>query len=145
MRHTFLFQEGLWLADGSYFDETNRSFPFTGRTEVTHSENLWFLNGRMEILAEKTISIENNYMITPFREGSDMTSWESENPALGILRGRFYLVDDSILSTCVSGSGAYAGTEFLLKKGESNYLNRGVFTDGTRRLSSWVVELKKAT
>lgn len=142
-RHTFLFQQGLWLAEGFYFDETDQPLPFSGFTEVRHADNLWINRGRMEIGAAKTICIENSYRITPFPEGAGMTTWESENPALGTFIGKFYLVGDSIISTFVSQRGTYAGCEFLLQKSESSYLNRGVFTDGSQRLSSWVVELSK--
>lgn len=143
MEHTFLFEEGLWLAEGIYYDETSRPLPFSGFAEITHSGNVWHNRSRMEIHAGQDIVIENNYMIRPFAEGSDVTTWESENPAIGLLLGRFYTVGDSIISTCISQRGTYSGTEFLMQKSESNYKSRGVFSDGAKRLSSWIVELKK--
>jgi hypothetical protein len=143
MDHTFLFHPGLWQAQGIYYDDSGRPLTFSGSTETIHSEGLWFNRGRMEIHAEEDIVVENNYRIVPFREGMDVTSWESENPALGVLIGKFYIVGDSIISTCVSRRGHYSGTEFMIRQSESHYLSRGVFSDGERRLSSWVVDLKK--
>lgn len=143
MDHTFLFQEGLWLAEGIYYDEESRPLPFSGFAEITHSGNVWLNRSRMEIRAGRDVVIENNYRIKPFPENGDMTTWESENPAIGLLLGRFYTVGDSIISTCTSQRGIYCGVEFLMQKSETNYKNRGVFSEGTRRLSSWIVELKK--
>jgi len=143
MDHTFLFQEGLWLAEGFYYDEGSRPLPFSGFAEIIHSGNVWHNRSRMEIRTGQDIVIENNYRIKPFPEGGDVTTWESENPAIGLLLGKFYTVGDSIISTCTSQRGTYSGTEFLIQKSESNYKSRGVFSDGTRRLSSWIVELKK--
>ncbi len=143
MDHTFLSHPGLWLAKGIYYDDCGQPLPFSGYTETIHAEGLWLNRGRMEIRAEENIVIENNYTIVPFPEGMDVTSWESENPALGVLIGKFYVVGDSIISTCVSRRGPYSGTEFMLRRNESHYFSRGVFSDGQKKLSSWVVDLKK--
>lgn len=143
MEHTFLFQEGLWLAEGFYFDEDCRPLPFSGFAEIIHSGDAWHNRSRMEICCGQEIVIENNYRIKPFPEGGDTTAWESANPAIGLLLGRFYIVADSIISTCTSQRGTYSGTEFFIQKSATGYLSRGIFSDGTRRLSSWTVEMKK--
>lgn len=126
-----------------YYDECCRPLPFSGCAEITHCGSVWHNRSRMEIRAGQDIVIENNYRIKPFPEGGEMTTWESENPAIGLLLGRFYTVGDSIISTCISQRGTYSGTEFLIQKSESNYKSRGVFSDGAKRLSSWMVELTK--
>jgi hypothetical protein len=143
MDHTFLFQEGLWLAEGIYYDENAHPLPFSGFAEITHTGGIWINRNRMDIRAGGEITIENNYLIKPFPEGGDSTTWESENPVIGLLLGKFYVVGDSIISTCTSQRGTYSGTEFLVWKSPSDYISRGVFCDGTRKLSSWTVDLKK--
>ena len=144
MRHTFLFQEGIWIALGFYFDDKDRALPLEGMTRITHREGLWINEGEMEINAgDKPIKFSNRYEIVPLEEGKNHTTWESLNPDLGILLGRFVIVDDTIISTCRSKSSDYTGTEFLLRVSGVQYQNRGVLFKGSDKLSSWSVDLQK--
>ena len=34
MEHTYLLRPGRWRAEGTYYDETGRSFPLAGETEL---------------------------------------------------------------------------------------------------------------
>jgi hypothetical protein len=146
MHHTFLFQEGFWNVRGYYFDDMENTLPLMGIARITHIEGLWVNEGEMDITAgEKPIKIYNRYEITPFREGKTQTTWESKNPDLGTLLGRFVIVNDAILSTCRAKSGAYTGVEFLLKISNTHYQNRGVLLKGIDKLSSWSVDLRKAS
>ena len=118
--HTFLFQEGLWAAKGEYVDEAMNRASLEGETRVTHSPDVWVNQGRMTLrMGGKTVEIENLYRIAPFPEGSDFTTWESSNPALGTLRGHFIVIGDAILSSCTSTDARYTGTEFLLQGRQS--------------------------
>jgi hypothetical protein len=100
----------------------------------------------MEIKAgDKSVKIYNRYEIVPFKEGRYITTWESLNPDLGTLLGRFVIVDDAIISTCRSKNGEYAGTDFLLKVSDVHYKNRGVFFKGSDKLSSWSIDLRKTS
>jgi len=145
VQHTFLFQEGLWIAGGLYFDDRDRSLPLEGKTRVTHLQGLWINEGAMELKSgADSVIIHNRYEIIPFEEDSAMTTWKSSNPATGPLLGRFVLVENAILSACRSESGNFTGSEFLLKLSDEHYLNRGVFFRGEEKLSSWSVELRKA-
>ena len=146
MEHTFLFQEGIWIARGYYFDDKDRALPLEGMTRITLKEGLWINVGEMEIKAgDKSIKFSNRYEIVPLEEGKSQTTWESLNPDLGTLLGRFIIVDDTILSTCHAKSGGYAGTEFLLKVSDTHYKNRGVLLKGNDKLSSWSMDLRKAS
>jgi hypothetical protein len=144
MEHTFLFHEGYWNASGYYFDDMDRPLPLVGKTRITHLEEMWVNEGEMEIKAgDKSIKIYNRYEIIPFRKGKNYTTWESLNPDLGTLLGRFVIVDDVILSTCHAKGSGYSGTEFLLKVTETHYKNRGVFFKENDKLSSWSVDLRR--
>jgi len=143
-RHTFLFHEGLWAAGGFYFDYRERPLPLEGKTRVSHLEGLWVNEGAMELkTGDDFLIIHNRYEIIPFKEGSAMTTWKSSNPAAGLLLGRFFIVEDAILSACLSECGDFSGSEFLLKISDEHYLNRGIFLRGDEKLSSWTVDLKK--
>jgi hypothetical protein len=142
--HTFLFQEGLWTAKGEYVDEAMNRASLEGETRVTHGPDVWVNEGRMTLrVGGKTVEIENCYRIVPFAEGSDFTSWESTNPALGTLQGKFILIGDAILSSCTSADARYTGTEFLLQESPERYINRGTLFSSSGRISSWSLILSR--
>lgn len=141
--HTFLFEEGLWVARGQYFDQQGRAIPTEGQARITHGQDRWFNQGYMRLLAGPGLELENNYEIVPFPPAESETVWQSLNPGLGALRGRYVLVGDSILSSFVSADGRFSGTEFLFQVEKTVYQCRGFLFQGEKRLSSWAVELKK--
>ena len=142
--HTFLFQEGLWAAKGEYVDEAMNRASLEGETRVTHSPDVWLNQGRMTLcMGGKTVEIENLYRVVPFAEGSDFTTWESENPALGTLRGHFIVIGDAILSSCTSADARYTGTEFLMQESSDRYINRGALFSSSGRISSWSLILSR--
>ncbi len=144
MHHTYLFQEGLWIASGFYFDETNRLIPMGGETRITHQEDLWLIQSSMRIILEDPTTFQSDYEIIPFLPDRDHTTWQSINPAMGKLFGKFVVVDDSIISFFQSEDGQFTGTEYLLKADDTTYKNRGVLFEGGQKGSSWVAELRKA-
>ena len=147
VEHTFLFQEGIWNARGHYFDDTDRALPLDGMTRIMHLETLWINEAEMEIKTgdNSPIKIYNRYEIAHFKKGRNVTTWESQNPDLGILLGQFVIVGDTIISMCRSKNGEYSGTEIILKIDDTHYKNRGVLFKGNDKLSSWSIELSKAS
>jgi hypothetical protein len=146
MTHTFLFQEGVWIARGHYFDDMDRILPFDGMVRITHLEGLWLNEGEVEIkMGENPIKIHNRYEIIPLEEGKNQTTWESVNPDLGILLGRSIIVADTIISTCHSEKGEYSGAEFHIKVSDVLYKNRGILLKENDKLSSWSVDLQKTS
>ena len=146
MTHTFLFQEGVWIARGHYFDDMERMLRLEGTVRITHLEGLWLNEGEVEIkMGENPIKIHNRYEIIPPEEGTNQTTWTSVNPALGILLGYVDIVEDTIISTCRSEKGEYIGAEFHLRVSDTYYKNRGVLLKGNDKLSSWSVDLQKSS
>ena len=142
--HTFLFQEGIWAAEGEYIDEAINRGSLEGETRVTHRPDVWLNEGRMTLrMGGKTVEIENLYRIVPFAEGSDFTSWESVNPALGTLRGNYIIIGEAILSSCTSTDVRYTGTEFLLQESADRYINRGTLFSSSGKISSWSLILSR--
>ena len=140
--HTFLFQEGLWEAEGEYVDEAMNRSALRGETRVSHHRDAWLNEGRMVIeTGGQTFEFENRYRIVPFAEGTDITTWESDNPSLGKLRGHFIVVGDAILSSCRSPDSRYTGTEFLLQASPDRYINRGALFSAGATISSWSLTL----
>jgi hypothetical protein len=146
MTHTFLLQEGVWIARGHYFDDRERMLPLEGMVRITHLEGLWLNEGQAEIkMGENPVKIHSRYEIIPFEEGKNQTTWESVNPDLGILQGRSIIVADTIISTRRSEKGEYTGAEFHIKASDVYYKNRGILFKGNDKLSSWSVDLKKSS
>lgn len=143
--HTFLFQEGLWIASGEYYDESMNRASLEGETTITHRPDVWLNEGRMILRkGEQAVEIENRYRIVPFSGGSDFTAWESVNPSLGTLRGHFIVVGDAILSSCTSADHRYTGTEFLRQEAPERYINRGTLFTASGKISSWSLTLTRA-
>jgi hypothetical protein len=143
IKHTFLLEEGVWTAKGDYFNEKTDRFPLEGKSTITHSAEAWIIDSRMKLLGPKPVEFQNIYRVTPFTTGARAASWESYNPSVGILLGKFVLAGDSIISTCTSEKGVYEGYEYLQIRRDGTYLNRGAFLEGLTVLSSWEVELRR--
>ncbi len=45
MEHTFLLQSGVWIASGSYYDEEENRFPFTGESRISRENGDWTIGG----------------------------------------------------------------------------------------------------
>jgi len=144
MKHTFLFEEGKWVADGIYSDEKCEVFRVEGQTRIIHNDGTWINEGSMKVFADTPVEFLNRYEITPFGDGSEITGWKSFNPALGELKGMFIVVEDTIMSKYSSADGQYSGFEYLKKIDDMTYENRGFALFRDRKLSSWAVLLKKA-
>ncbi len=77
MEHTFLFQEGRWVANGNYTDAKNDRRPATGSTEVTHTEHGWINAGSMMMLAGTgLVTFENRGFV--LQGGRKIGAWELE-------------------------------------------------------------------
>ncbi|MGC9373175.1 MAG: hypothetical protein ACP5DY_07615 [Thermovirgaceae bacterium] len=142
MGHTFLFEEGRWKAEGFFRDARGHTVLATAETCILHSWDRWVMEGFIEIEGEVPRRIENRYLVEPF-DGRDITSWTSENPALGTLRGTFTIVGDSILSCYSDASGEYGGMEYLRFIDGDSYINRGALLKEGELVSSWSVTLRR--
>ena len=146
IRHTFLFEEGIWAVSGEYTGQNGATVPVEGSARITHEVMVWRNRGVMTLIQPSgNVDIKNDYEIVPFEEGRDFTAWRAENPALGKLNGLFVVVDDSIISTISSEDGKVSGIEYLRKVSENHYMSRGFIFRGEEKLSSWAAELVRRT
>jgi hypothetical protein len=136
-RHTYLFEAGRWKAIGSYFDEKGYPLNVVGESSLEMQDHVWTLKGYMELQLDEPVKIFNKYLIKPFDPRKDYTSWISDNPALGKLKGQFTIVNDTILSLYRSEDGKYSGSEVLLFIDEDHYQNWGAAYEKNRKMSSW--------
>jgi hypothetical protein len=141
--HTYLFKQGLWRADGEYFDAAGNAYPVEGEFRITHANDLWINESRMRIVGNGNTVFRNDYRITPFCEERDFTCWSADNDALGKLTGRLVRAGDAILSLYRSEDSEYAGTESWLRISGILYRNWGTLFHGNDRLSSWMIRLNR--
>ena len=146
IRHTFLFEEGIWAVSGEYIGQNGVAVSVEGSARITHEAMVWRNRGVMTLIQPSgNVDIKNDYEIVPFEEGSDFSAWRAENPALGKLSGLFVVVDDSIISTISSEDGKVSGIEYVRKVSENHYMSRGFIFRGEEKLSSWAAELVRRT
>lgn len=146
IKHTFLFEEGLWAVSGEYTGQDGQVFPMEGSARITHEDGLWRNQGIMTLVqASGNVEIRNDYEIAPFEQGRDHTAWRAENPSLGRLSGLFVVVDDSIISTIASEDGRISGIEYLRKVHDDHYKSRGFIFRSDEKLSSWAADMVRRT
>jgi len=142
--HTYLFEEATWDAEGIFTDADGNQLPIEGAATVSHNPDNWMLSGKLLIQSEPPLEVENHYAINPFRGGSLETSWTAHNPALGQLRGRFVIVEDTLISTFASPDGTLHGTEILVQVDDDSYENRGMLFQGDQLVSTWAISLSRS-
>lgn len=141
--HTYILEEGVWKASGLFYDEFNNEFTLEAETRTVHNDEEWIHEGSMLVKSKKPLEISNRYEIIPFVKNKDFTNWVQFNPSLGIITGKFMIIDNVILSDYRSETGEYTGTEVLIQIDEKTYINKGFAFRGNMKLSSWAAELKK--
>ncbi|MFA6411970.1 MAG: hypothetical protein WCW53_04680, partial [Syntrophales bacterium] len=86
-------------------DDQGRYHPVEGETTITHTDGLWINDSFMTLQGDKKVAYKTRYEIIPMERSQELTSWSSENPALGKMTGKFIIVDDSIISMFSSEDG----------------------------------------
>ena len=142
IEHTFLLREGIWRAEGEFFDGVGKRTEVEGEAQIRHYPDKWISASVMRTRVAKPVESRSAYEITPFARGNIATPWFSQSATLGSLDGRFLLLGDAILSTWESATGKFRGTETLLMRGEKHYSARGALFDGGKLMSAWIVELR---
>jgi hypothetical protein len=126
----FLFEENTWIATGVYMDDQGRYHPVAGEAKITHMNNLWINDSFITLQEDKEAAFKTRYEIIPLERGKELTSWSSENQALGKMAGKFILVDDSIISIFSSEDGAIQGTEYSIPAGAACCGKKGKYPPG---------------
>lgn len=142
MKHTYLFSEGKWTAEGKYFDKNEVCWKLSGMTAVTYRQDFWKLEGYIDVFFTETAQFENSYKAL-YRQGDNVIPWESFNTTFGSLKGKFTVSDDCITSNYASDDGKVTGWEVLIQINADKYKNVGVFFVNCKKLASWLVTFKK--
>ena len=104
MEHTYLLRPGRWRAERTYYDETGRSFPLAGETELVQEGAERHLDGWMEVSGPAPVRFTNRYVIRETDRPFTLT-WQSFNPVLGVLDRFLWLQFDELRILPDFGSG----------------------------------------
>ncbi len=148
-KHTFLFKEAVWKANGRYCDEDGEIVDVKGKFVISLQPEVWQIECLMGLSSKpeskfRTIEYKNSYEIKPFGKGKDFTYWVSLHSALGKMDGQFVIVDDTILAPFKTRSGTMRGTEFFRKINNFQYENKGTLLERNRKTSSWSLTLTRS-
>lgn len=147
MKHTFLFEPGVWTAEGTFWRADGEALAALGRTDITHKSECWLLSGTMKVLGSPTIEFVNAYSIAtgnPGALGSQTLKWDAENASLGKLSGTFSVVGSCIFSVYGGGSSGYHGAEHLEQLDATHYRSSGLLLLEDRLLTSWQLSLTRS-
>lgn len=111
--HSFILQEGQWLAKGTLFDPSGKAFPISGSAVIRHEEERWLNQSEMKMTSQPSVTFSNCYEIEPLAAGMETTIWETEHPSLGLVIGTLAVVGQAIILSYTAQGGHYTGTEIL--------------------------------
>ena len=148
MRHTYIFEEGVWTACGIYINDAGVGVDVRGRSVVVHQDELWVIELNMTLLPVedreyRNLDFKTVYEVKPIVCETDATDWITYNQSMGRLSGKITVVHDSILSMYHTTNGMIRGMESLLKISNDRYHCRGALFERGRRTSSWFLQFER--
>ena len=144
MKHTFLFEPGVWTAEGTFWRADGEALAALGRTDITHHADCWLLSGTMKVLGSPSTEFVNAYSIATGAPGSQTLKWTSENATLGKLLGTFSVVGTCIFSVYGCDASGYHGAEHLEQLDAARYRSSGILLLQDRLLTSWQLTLTRS-
>ena len=139
MKHTFLFEPGVWTSKGTFWREDGEPLQAQGRMEIAHHPSVWLLAGSFKVFGSPPVEFVTAYSISPPGKDSTCMKWTSENATLGKLSGTFSVVGSSILGVYTCTASGYHGAEHLGQIDANRYNATGILLLKERRLYSWEV------
>jgi hypothetical protein len=147
MKHTFLFEPGVWTAEGTFWRNDGEALAALGRTEISNHSECWLLSGTMKVLGSPSIEFVNAYSIStgnPGSLGNQTLKWDAENATMGKLSGTFSVVGSCIFSVYGADSSGYHGAEHMEQLDAEHYRSAGILLLEDRLLTSWQLALTRS-
>jgi len=147
MKHTFLFEPGVWTAEGTFWRNDGEALAALGRTDITHHSECWLLSGTVKVLGSPSIEFVNAYSIAtgnPGSLGNQTLKWDAENATMGKLSGTFSVVGSCIFSVYGADSSGYHGAEHMEQIDATHYRSSGILLLENRLLTSWQLALTRS-
>lgn len=143
--HSYILQEGKWLASGSLYDPHGNPAPIEGHSLTLHKEDVWLNESEMRMEGPKPVTFNTTYEIEPMSVGMESTIWETQHATLGLLVGTLVIIEDALIMSYSAEGGHYSGTEILRQIDEDHYQSWGVLWQGDQKISSWQAALERVS
>ena len=144
MKHTYLFEPGIWTGVGTFWREDGEPLPAECRTEIAHQDECWLICGTLKVLGAPPVEFLNACRIDPPGRKGACLKWTSENATLGKLQGTYSVLENCLLSVYRCTPSGYHGAEHYGRLDDDTYRASGVLLLEERRLSSWELLLRRA-
>ncbi len=142
MKHTFLYQEGVWKANGIFSDENRQDIEINGQMDIRHEKNSWIAESFLEMQLKEPVQIMNRYQIDVPETEQPFLPWTALNMVLGPTKGHFVVVGDTIFSLFQTSDGQ-RGSESFRKIDDQHYHNKGFLIENDKVVSRWEIGWKK--
>ncbi len=148
IRHTYLFDESIWLIGGVYINEKSVPIDVEGDSLISHREGRWFNELNMELKVDhsreyRNVQYKTVYEYVPVESVQESSVWHASNALLGRLQGILVFVDDTIFSSYQNINGSIRGIETLRRISDYEYQCRGALIEAGKRSSSWILRYDK--
>jgi hypothetical protein len=143
MKHTFLFEPGVWSGTGTLWRADGEPLEALARTEIAHRAECWLLSGQLKVLGSPPTEFVQAYLIEPPRSGAESLKWTFESAMFGKLQGRFAIIGASILAVCGCEASGYYGSEHLGQLDAQTYRAAGMMLLKDKLVYSWEMAHKR--
>jgi hypothetical protein len=145
MRHRYLLDERDWTTEGTVTDADGLTMQATGRAAMRHTPEVWTLESTLTLTGVNSQTVQQRTSILPMDPRALQTTWRSKQAQLGMLEGRYTLVNDTILSTYATIDQRFHGVEAMVLMSDDRYVQRGALYQGSQLISTWAVLLTPVT
>jgi len=144
MKHTFLFEPGVWTGTGTLWRADGEPLEAHARTEIAHRSECWLLSGKLKVLGSPPTEFVQAYLIEPPRAPGDSLRWSFESAMFGKIEGRFAAIESSILAVYGCQTSGYYGSEHYGQLAENAYRSTGMLLLKDKLVYSWHMLHKRA-
>jgi hypothetical protein len=137
MKHTFLFEPGVWSGTGTLWRADGEPIGAQAHTEIAHRKECWLLSGKLKVLGSPPTEFVQAYLIEVPRPGSHSLKWTFESAMFGKLEGAFATVGDSILAMAGCKATGYHATEHFGRIDPRTYRATGAMLLKEQLVYSW--------
>jgi len=145
MKHTFLYEPGVWAAQGTLWRADGEPLEAHARTEIAHKSQCWLLSGELKVLGSPPTEFVQAYLIEPPQGEHSGLKWTFESAMFGKLEGRIAPIGASILAVCACEASGYRGAEHFGRIDARTYRAAGMMLLQGRLVYSWEMIHKRVS
>ena len=138
VKHTYLFEEGNWVFNGTFQDATGGTGAIFGAIVIVHTDDLWILEteGTIKVGDIEESSLEKSE-VRPFQLGAVTTNWTTQHKTWGLLNGNYTIMDDTMIANFENEDGSVVGFDLLQKLDDHRYRVTGIALTDNKVTVTW--------